>query len=93
MASNSSSQTRTCTNGAIREKRGARILIADTLYRAAALDDVEDGVVAQRGEGHPAFDSKNLGAGQSWRFVMQKKGHFNYACAYHPSMLGVLMVQ
>jgi len=41
----------------------------------------------------PAFDSKNLGAGQSWRFVMQKKGHFNYACAYHPSMLGVLMVQ
>jgi plastocyanin len=40
-----------------------------------------------------AFDSKNLSAGQSWQWVAQKTGHFNYACAYHPTMLGTLSVQ
>ncbi len=40
-----------------------------------------------------AFDSKNLAPGQSWRFVAKKKGEFNYACSYHPTMLGVLIVQ
>jgi len=43
--------------------------------------------------GTRAFDSKNLGAGQEWRLVARKMGIFHYACAYHPTMLGVLVVK
>ena len=38
------------------------------------------------------FDSKNLGAGQSWQWLARRRGHFHYACAYHPTMLGTLIV-
>jgi len=40
-----------------------------------------------------SFDSKNLGPGQSWQWVPRRTGRFNYACAYHPTMLGTLSVQ
>jgi plastocyanin len=50
-------------------------------------------IVPHTVNGTKAFDSKNLGAGQSWRFLAMKKGVFNYACAYHPTMLGVLIVK
>jgi plastocyanin len=42
--------------------------------------------------GKSAFDSKNLAPGQTWHWVAKKKGHFKYACAYHPTMLGEVVV-
>jgi plastocyanin len=50
-------------------------------------------IVPHTVNGTKAFDSKNLGVGQSWRLLAMKKGVFHYACAYHPTMLGVLIVQ
>jgi plastocyanin len=30
------------------------------------------------------FDSKVIQPGKSWKFVVQKKGEFPYACSFHP---------
>ena len=40
-----------------------------------------------------SFDSKDIPAGKSWRFTPKVKGVFDYKCAYHTTMTGVLKVK
>jgi plastocyanin len=39
------------------------------------------------------FDSGEIGAGMSWKYVARKKGSYPYTCAYHPNMKGELTVR
>jgi plastocyanin len=39
------------------------------------------------------FDSKEIGAGRSWKFKATVKGVFPYACSFHPTMKGTLVVK
>ena len=40
-----------------------------------------------------AFDSKAIAANASWSYVAAKQGEYAYACTYHPTMKGKLIVQ
>lgn len=40
-----------------------------------------------------AFDSSDLGNGQSFSFTFKNVGVFNYNCSIHPSMTGKIIVQ
>jgi plastocyanin len=40
-----------------------------------------------------AFDSKAIAANASWSYVAGKAGEYAYACTYHPTMQGKLIVQ
>lgn len=40
-----------------------------------------------------AFDSKEIAAGKSWRFVTRGAGTYVYVCTLHPGMKGTLVVQ
>lgn len=40
-----------------------------------------------------AFDSKEIKAGGSWRYVVPKKGLFAYICSLHPTMKASLTVR
>jgi plastocyanin len=40
-----------------------------------------------------AFDSGSIAAGATWRYEAVKKGHFDYVCAFHPTMKGTLVVE
>jgi plastocyanin len=39
------------------------------------------------------FDSKDIAAGGSYRFIAKKKGRFAYICTLHPVMKGELVVE
>jgi plastocyanin len=39
-----------------------------------------------------SFDSDVLVNGKSWQFTARKKGTFDYACLFHPTMKGRLTV-
>ena len=39
-----------------------------------------------------AFDSKVIQPGQRWKFVVKRKGDFEYTCSFHP-MNAILKVQ
>lgn len=39
------------------------------------------------------FDSKEIAPGRSWKYVVPKKGLFEYICALHPTMKGALRVR
>lgn len=39
------------------------------------------------------FDSKAIGAGQSWRYTAPTQGEFAYVCAFHPLMQAALRVR
>jgi plastocyanin len=39
-----------------------------------------------------AFDSKSIGAGQSWKWTARAPGEYDYVCAFHPTMKGVIKV-
>ncbi len=39
------------------------------------------------------FDSHEIIAGASWRYVARKVGEFPYACTLHPNMKGMLKVE
>jgi plastocyanin len=39
------------------------------------------------------FDSHQIVAGGSWKYIARKAGVFAYACSLHPGMLGTLRVQ
>jgi plastocyanin len=39
------------------------------------------------------FDSQVIAAGESWKYVAQKKGDFAYLCTLHTTMKGVLRVK
>jgi putative membrane protein len=43
-------------------------------------------------DGH-AFDSKNIAPNASWTLIAHKAGTFSYACAFHPTMKGILTVR
>lgn len=45
--------------------------------------------VAARG----AFDSHDIPAGATWKYVARKTGSFPYVCTLHPNMQGTLTVQ
>jgi plastocyanin len=40
-----------------------------------------------------AFDSKQIPSGKTWKYTPKVKGTFNYKCAYHTTMTGVLKVK
>jgi plastocyanin len=40
-----------------------------------------------------SFDSGSLGPGKSWRYTVTKAGQFPYACTFHPTMRGVVIVK
>ena len=40
-----------------------------------------------------AFDSGLVKPGDSWTFVAKTAGHFGYTCAFHPMMVGELVVR
>ena len=39
------------------------------------------------------FDSHEIEAAQSWKFVPKKDGEFGYLCSLHPTMKGTLVVK
>ena len=39
------------------------------------------------------FDSKEIKPGRSWKYVVPKKGLFEYICTLHPTMKGTLIVK
>jgi len=39
------------------------------------------------------FDSGAIAAGGTFRFTAKRKGRFDYVCALHPTMKGVLVVE
>jgi plastocyanin len=41
----------------------------------------------------PAFDSKGVRPGASWRWTAARAGQYRYVCAFHPSMTGVIEVK
>ena len=40
-----------------------------------------------------AFDSRDIAAGKSWKFVPRKTGEYAYICTLHPNMKGTLRVE
>jgi plastocyanin len=39
------------------------------------------------------FDSREIGAGKSWKYTAAKKGEFPYVCSFHPTMKATLRVE
>lgn len=39
------------------------------------------------------FDSREIGKGQAWRYVADRKGTHPYICTYHPTMKAELTVK
>jgi plastocyanin len=39
------------------------------------------------------FDSRSIAGGQTWRYVVEKKGRIAYHCTMHPVMKAVLDVR
>ena len=39
------------------------------------------------------FDSRTIGADQSWKYVLTRRGEFPYVCSLHPTMKGTLQVK
>jgi len=39
-----------------------------------------------------AFDSGSIDPGKAWTYTAAKTGRFDYACAFHPTMKGTLVV-
>ena len=40
-----------------------------------------------------AFDSRDIGAGKSWKFTPRTAGDYAYTCTLHPNMKGMLKVE
>ena len=40
-----------------------------------------------------AFESENLGRGDTFEFTFDKAGKFDYLCKYHPRMKGTITVE
>lgn len=40
-----------------------------------------------------AFDSHDIAAGKSWKYVARKPGEFAYVCTLHPNMQAKLVVK
>jgi len=40
-----------------------------------------------------SFDSRDIAAGASWKYVASRKGEFAYLCTLHPNMKGTLKVE
>ena len=78
-----------------------RVIIEGTAYHPATLtikrgDTVE--WVNQDPFPHtvtaaPAFDSKNIAAGKSWRYTAKTAGEYSYVCLLHPNMKGTVEVR
>lgn len=39
------------------------------------------------------FDSREIAAGASWRYVVKKRGELGYLCTLHPTMKATLLVE
>jgi plastocyanin len=40
-----------------------------------------------------AFDSHEIAAGKSWKYIATKAGEYSYVCTLHPNMQGTLTVR
>lgn len=52
-------------------------------------DNRDHAIVAEDG----SFKSGNLSSGKNFSFTFKKAGTFNYGCAYHPRMKGMVIVK
>lgn len=41
----------------------------------------------------PVFDSGRIGVGESWKYVANKEGVYDYECSFHPKMQGKIIVK
>lgn len=64
------------------------VAVGDTIVWSN-LDVVAHTVTADSG----AFDSGNIAAGESWRYVATSAGSYSYLCTFHPTMKGMLVVR
>ncbi len=53
-------------------------------------EDIVPHTATTRGKG---FDSKNIAAGASWKYVANRPGVYSYICTYHPTMKAKLTVK
>jgi plastocyanin len=60
--------------------------------KGAVVEWKNDGFVAHTATS-ASFDSGSLGPGKSWRHTFTKAGEFPYACTFHPTMTGVVIVK
>jgi plastocyanin len=83
------------------EPKTYSVRIADFAFQPATLEVSRGDTVIWTNEdlvphtvtAKNAFDSKELGKGQSWTFVAGKSGVFPYICRYHPTMKAQLTVK
>jgi plastocyanin len=40
-----------------------------------------------------SYNSKDIAAGKSWKYVVKRSGDSKYKCSYHPTMHGRLIVK
>ena len=40
-----------------------------------------------------AWDSKEIGANATWRYVPRTAGRYEYSCVFHPTMKGTIVVR
>lgn len=64
-----------------------------TVQRGDTVVWVNQDVVPHTATAARRFDSKNIAAGQSWRWKAGKVGRHEYLCTYHPGMKGVIEVK
>ena len=78
------------------------VTIADMQFTPSSLDVVRGDTVVWINKDivpHTAtaasgkFDSGKIEPQQSWRFAVRASGRFSYACAYHPTMAGLVAVK
>jgi len=78
------------------------VTIADMQFTPATLDLVPGDTVVWINKDlvpHTAtaasgtFDSGKIEAQNSWRYTIRASGRFSYACAYHPTMTGLVAVK
>ena len=91
-----------CAGEAVREPKTHTVVIEGTAFAPASLTVASgDSVVWVNKDPFPhtatskagGFDSQSIAAGESWKYVAEKKGDFPYICTLHITMQGVLRVQ
>ncbi len=80
---------------------GATVVIDGTSYHPATIT-VKKGEAVRWINTDPfphtvtsagAFDSKEIPANGSWKYVARKPGRYDYVCTLHPNMKGTLVVE
>ena len=90
------------TSAAMRKPKTHTVVIEGTSFRPASLtvaagDTVEwvnkDFFPHTATSAQGKFDSKEIAAGMSWKYVIRTQGEFAYTCTFHTTMKGMLRVK